>query len=91
MTRRRITRRGRRNFTLDELLRERGEIRGANERTASNPEEVGVSDIDGLTHKDIHEACIIRDAEVERRIAGACDMSGRLGWHVPYITYSIAV
>jgi hypothetical protein len=64
MTRRRITRRGRRNFTLDELLRERGEIRGANERTASNPEEVGVSDIDGLTHKDIHEARIIRDAEM---------------------------
>ena len=46
MTRTRITRRGRRNFTLDELLKEWGEIRGANERTASNPEAVGVSDID---------------------------------------------
>ena len=27
-------------------------------------EAVGVDDMDGLTHKDIHEARIIRDAEV---------------------------
>jgi hypothetical protein len=45
-----------------DAAQERGEVRAANERTASKPEAVGVADI-GLTHKDIHEARQIRDAE----------------------------
>ncbi len=45
-----------------DAAQERGEVRGANERSASSPEAVGVADI-GMTHKDIHEARIIRDAE----------------------------
>jgi hypothetical protein len=46
-----------------DAAQERGEVRGDRERTASNAEAVGVADV-GLTHKDIHEARIIRDAEV---------------------------
>jgi hypothetical protein len=45
-----------------DAAQDRGEVRSANERTASNAEAVGVADI-GLTHKDIHEARLIRDAE----------------------------
>ena len=45
-----------------DAAQERGEIRGSRERTTSSPEAVGVSDL-GLTHKDIHEARQIRDAE----------------------------
>jgi hypothetical protein len=45
-----------------DAAQERGEVRSANERTTSSPEAVGVADI-GMTHKDIHEARIIRDAE----------------------------
>ena len=41
---------------------ERGEIRSANERTTSSVEAVGVVDL-GLTHKQVHEARQIRDAE----------------------------
>lgn len=40
----------------------RGEVRGANQRTASRPEAVGAEDV-GLTHKDVHEARALRDAE----------------------------
>lgn len=40
----------------------RGEVRADRQRTASNAEAVGAADI-GLTHKDIHEARQIRDAE----------------------------
>ena len=45
-----------------DAAQERGEVRGDRQRTASNAEAIGVNDI-GLTHKDIHEARIIRDAE----------------------------
>ena len=45
-----------------DAAQDRGEVRGANERTTSNAEAVGVAEI-GLTHKDIHEARQIRDAE----------------------------
>lgn len=45
-----------------DTAQERGEVRGSRERTASSPEAVGVTDL-GLSHKDIHEARIIRDAE----------------------------
>jgi hypothetical protein len=45
-----------------DAAQERGEVRGPNERTTSNAEAVGVAEI-GLTHKDIHEARLIRDAE----------------------------
>jgi hypothetical protein len=38
-----------------DAAQERGEVRGANARTTSSPEAVGVSDI-GLTRKDIFEA-----------------------------------
>src|SRR5690242_3167214 len=38
-----------------DAAQERGEVRGANQRTASSPEAVGASEI-GLTHKEIHEA-----------------------------------
>lgn len=48
-----------------DAAQERGEVRSANERTASNAEAVGVADL-GLTHKNIHEARIIRDAEKSR-------------------------
>ena len=41
---------------------ERREVRAPNERTASGREAVGVKDI-GLTHKQIHEARAVRDAE----------------------------
>ena len=40
----------------------RGEVRSANERTASSAEAVGAEDL-GLTHKQVHEARTIRDAE----------------------------
>lgn len=46
-----------------DAAQERGEVRPANARTASTPEAVSAADI-GLTHKDIHEARQIRDAEV---------------------------
>jgi hypothetical protein len=49
-----------------DAAQERGEIRtrSDNQHASSKPEEAaGVTDI-GLTHKDIHEARIIRDAEV---------------------------
>jgi hypothetical protein len=43
---------------------ERGEINSAGNPNSSKTEELpGVSGIDGLTHKDIHEARLIRDAE----------------------------
>ncbi|OQP86013.1 hypothetical protein BTR14_13095 [Rhizobium rhizosphaerae] len=46
-----------------DAAQERGEIRRPNnEKTASNVEVVSASDI-GLTHKDIHEARLIRDAD----------------------------
>lgn len=46
-----------------DAAQERGEVRRPNnEKTTSGVEAVSVSDI-GLTHKDIHEARIIRDAE----------------------------
>ena len=45
-----------------DAAQERGEIRSDRQRTASTPEAVGVVEI-GLTHKAIHEARIIRDAE----------------------------
>lgn len=45
-----------------DAAQERGEVRAANERTTSNAEAVGAGDL-GLTHKAIHEARIIRDAE----------------------------
>lgn len=45
-----------------DAAQERGEVRGANERTASNAEAVGAAEI-GLTHKEIHEARQFRDAE----------------------------
>lgn len=45
-----------------DAAQERGEIRQANERTASKPEAVGAGDL-GLSHKEIHEAREIRDAE----------------------------
>lgn len=45
-----------------DAAQERGEVRGSRERTASSPEAVGAADL-GLSHKDIHEARIIRDAE----------------------------
>jgi hypothetical protein len=72
MARRRITtRRERRDFSLDELLtdtepgaaQERGEKAG-NPNSSKTEELPGVSDLDGLTQKDIHEARIIRDGEV---------------------------
>jgi hypothetical protein len=46
-----------------DAAQERGEVRGPNERTVSNPETVGFRDL-GLTGKEIHEARQIRDAEV---------------------------
>jgi hypothetical protein len=47
-----------------DAAQERGEIKSAGNPNSSKTEELpGVSDIDGLTHKDIHEARIIRDAE----------------------------
>ena len=47
-----------------DAAQERGEIKSVGKPNSSNPEElVGVNDI-GLTHKDIHEARLIRDAEV---------------------------
>jgi len=46
-----------------DAAQDRGEVRGSRERTASTPEAVGASDL-GLTHKVIHEARQIRDAEV---------------------------
>jgi hypothetical protein len=48
---------------------ERREVRAPNERTASGREAVGVKDI-GLTHKQIHEARAVRDAEI--MILGWC-------------------
>ena len=47
-----------------DAAQERGEIKSVGKPNSSNPEELaGVNDI-GLTHKDIHEARLIRDAEV---------------------------
>lgn len=46
-----------------DAAQERGEVRAYRERTTSNAEVVGAADI-GLTHKDIHEARQVRDAEV---------------------------
>jgi hypothetical protein len=46
-----------------EAAQERGEVRGANERTASNLEAVGTAEI-GLSHKETHKARILRDAEL---------------------------
>ncbi len=48
-----------------DAAQERGEVRGSRERTTSKPEAVGATDI-GLSHKDIHEARQIRDAEARR-------------------------
>lgn len=46
-----------------DAAQERGEVKAANNaKTTSNAEAVSVADI-GLTHKDIHEARQIRDAE----------------------------
>lgn len=45
-----------------DAAQERGEVRGSRQRTASSPEAVGARDI-GLTHKQIHEARQVRDAE----------------------------
>jgi hypothetical protein len=47
-----------------DAAQERGEVRGTSNQhsAASSPEVAGVADI-GLTHKDIHEARLIRDAE----------------------------
>lgn len=46
-----------------DAAQERGEVRRPNnEKTASGAEAVSVTDL-GLSHKDIHEARIIRDAE----------------------------
>jgi hypothetical protein len=57
-----------------DAAQERGEVRAANERTASNPEAVGVGDLDGLTHKDIHEARLIRDAAANGRMLHMCSI-----------------
>lgn len=48
-----------------DAAQERGEIRsaGINQHAASNTEAASIAEI-GLTHKDIHEARIIRDAEL---------------------------
>jgi hypothetical protein len=47
-----------------DAAQERGEIKSVGKPNSSNSEELaGAADI-GLTHKDIHEARIIRDAEV---------------------------
>lgn len=46
-----------------DAAQERGEVRPANSRTASTPEAVSAADL-GLSHKDIHEARQVRDAEV---------------------------
>ena len=63
-----------------DAAQDRGEIRVPNERTTSNAETVSVSEI-GFSHKEIHEARLIRNAEVaepgivrrvlDERIAGA--------------------
>jgi hypothetical protein len=45
-----------------DAAQERGEVRTAGKPNSSNAEEFGAADI-GLTHKDIHEARQIRDAE----------------------------
>ncbi|MBX7483921.1 hypothetical protein [Qipengyuania qiaonensis] len=45
-----------------DAAQERGEVRSANERTASNAEAVGVAEL-GISHKEIHEARQLRDAE----------------------------
>ena len=45
-----------------DAAQDRGEIRGSRERTTSKPEAVGAADI-GLSHKDIHAARQVRDAE----------------------------
>lgn len=45
-----------------DAAQERGEVRAPRERTTSKPEAVGPSEL-GLTHKAIHEARQIRDAE----------------------------
>ena len=45
-----------------DAAQERGEVRGARERTTSSPEAVGVSDL-RISHKEIHEARQVRDAE----------------------------
>lgn len=45
-----------------DAAQDRGEVRGANERTASRPEAVSAADV-GLSHKEVHEARRLRDAE----------------------------
>lgn len=45
-----------------DAAQDRGEVRGANERTASRPEAVSAADV-GLSHKEVHEARKLRDAE----------------------------
>jgi hypothetical protein len=45
-----------------DAAQERGEVRGANERTASRPQAVSAADV-GLSHKEVHEARKLRDAE----------------------------
>lgn len=45
-----------------DAAQERGEVRGDRQRTASSPEAVGAGDI-GLTHKEVHDARLIRAAE----------------------------
>lgn len=46
-----------------DAAQDRGEVRANGERTFSSPEKVGPSDI-GLAPKEIHDARLIRDAEV---------------------------
>lgn len=45
-----------------DAAQKRGELRAARERTTSKAEAVGAADI-GLTHKQVHEARAVRDAE----------------------------
>lgn len=47
-----------------DAAQERGEVRANGERSFSSAEKVGASDL-GLSHKEIHEARLIRDAERE--------------------------
>jgi hypothetical protein len=68
-------------FVADEYdtSQQRGEVRGlSNQRSAaSNPEVAGAADI-GLTHKEIHEARIVRDGEVAKAgIVSRCAAAAR--------------
>lgn len=51
-----------------DAAQERGEIRSNGERSFSSPEKVGSDELN-IAPKDIHEARIIRDAEVPRGLA----------------------